>query len=130
MLLKLLGLPITASMAGWRFCVNQLIEMAEQEMLDDGPVREALLLLTLQLEEGDIDEAEYVAREAEVMRWLREIRAYKEQRARAQAGLDPADDPGGPVVVSPGGGGIQVEFHDRYARPHDRVETVADSPLP
>jgi hypothetical protein len=117
MLLKLLGLPVSVPMAGWRFCINQLIEMAEQEMLDDGPVREALLLLTLQLEEGDVDEAEYVAREAELMQWMREIRAYKEQRARAQAGLEPADDPGGPVVVSLGGGGFQVEFHDQYERP-------------
>ena len=130
MLLKLLGLPITVPMAGWRFCINQLIEMAEQEMLDDGPVREALLLLTLELEEGGIDEAEYVAREAELMRWLREIRAYKEQRTRAHASLDPADDPGGPVVVSLAGGGFQVEFHDQYERPNDRAETPANLPRP
>ena len=105
MLLKLLGLPITAPVAGLRFCMTQLIDMAEQEMLDDAPVREALLLLTLQLQEGEIDDAEYGAREAEIMKWMREIRAYKEARARAQAGLAPADETDGPAVVTMGRGG-------------------------
>jgi hypothetical protein len=113
MLLKLLSLPVSVPVAGFRFCISQLVEMAEQEMLDDGPVREDLLLLTLQFEEGEIDEGEYARREAELMRRLREIRAYKEQHARAQAGLEPDDAPSGPVVVrvSPGSDFV-VEFND------------------
>jgi hypothetical protein len=115
LLLKLLALPVSVPVAGFRFCLSQLIDMAEQEMLDDAPVREALLLLILQMEEGDIDDVEYQAREAELMQQLREIRTYKEQRARAQAGLAPADDEGGPAVISvDGGGGFVVEFHDQY----------------
>lgn len=119
MLLKLLALPVSAPVSGLRFCIQQLVDMAEQEMLDDAPVREALLLLTLQLEEGDIDDAEYAAREAELLQQLRAIRASKEQRARAQAGLvGPLDEQRGPTVYSVGsGGGLVVEVHDQYGRP-------------
>jgi len=114
MLLKLLGMPVSVPVVGIRFCISQLVEMAEQEMLDDGPLREELLLLTLQFEDGDIDEDEYAGREAELMRRLREIRAYKEQRARAQAGLDPDVAPPGPVVVSvSAGSGFVIEFQDQ-----------------
>lgn len=114
MLLKLLGLPVSVPVAGFRFCIDQLVAMAEQEMLDDGPVREELLLLTMQFEDAEIDEDEYTRREAELLRRLREIRAYKEQRARAQAGLDPDDVPSGPAVVHVGAdSGFVVEVHDR-----------------
>jgi hypothetical protein len=118
MLLKLLALPVSAPVSGLRFCIQQLVDMAEQEMLDDAPVREALLLLTLRLEEGDIDDAEYAAQEAELLRQLRAIRASKEQRARAQAGLAPLDEQHGPTVFSAhSGGGLVVEIHDQYGPP-------------
>lgn len=114
MLLKLLGLPVSVPVAGIRFCIAQLVAMAEQEMLDDGPVREELLLLTMQFEDGEIGEDEYTRREADLLRRLREIRGYKEQRARAQAGLDPDDAPSLPAVVHVGAdSGIVVEVHDR-----------------
>ena len=77
MLFKLLALPVSAPLSGVRFCLNQLVEMAEQEMLDDAPVREALLLLTLQVEEGDIDDVEYVVREAELLQQLRGQRRWR-----------------------------------------------------
>jgi hypothetical protein len=118
MLLKLLALPVSAPVSGLRFCIQQLVDMAEQEMLDDAPVREALLLLTLQVEDGAIDDAEYVVREAELLQQLRAIRAYKEQRARAQAGLAPTDEQRGPAVYSGGSGvGLVVEIHDQYGQP-------------
>lgn len=113
MLLKLLGLPVTVPVAGFRFCISQLVDLAEQEMLDDGLLREDLLLLTMQFEDGEIDEEEYAGREAELLHRLRELRAYKEQRARAHAGLDPNDVPSGPAVVNVGpGSGFIVEFQD------------------
>jgi hypothetical protein len=129
MLLKLLGLPVTVPVAGFRFCLNQLIELAEQELLDDTPVREALLLLTLQLEEGDIDEAEYRDREAELMVRLREIRAYREQRARGAAGLPPTDESGGPALRASGGGFV-VELHDQYGPGDDPARRAPDGSRP
>jgi Gas vesicle protein G len=79
---KLLALPVTAPMAGIRFCLDKVVEFAENEMNDEEPVKEALLELALDLEEGRIDDAAYRQREAELLARLREIRDYAKQRAR------------------------------------------------
>ena len=95
MLLKLLGLPFSVPAAGMRFVFNTLIETAEAELLDDGPVKEELLLLQMQLEEGEIEEDDFAAREAVLFQRLREIRAYREQKYREQlaaAGLLAEED--------------------------------------
>ena len=100
MLFKLLGLPFTAPAAGMRFVFNTLLETAEAELMDDGPVKEELLLLQMRLEEGEIDEEEFAEREAVLFQRLREIRAYREQKYRDQlaaAGLlaEEEDEPEG-----------------------------------
>src|SRR5437660_7449132 len=97
MLLKLLGLPLSLPAAGLRFCFNQIIQAVDAELLDDAPVKEALMLLQLQLEEGEIEEDEFQEREAELFRRLREIRAYREARAREQA-AEQGEDQGGVVI--------------------------------
>ena len=101
MLLKLLGLPVSLPIAGVRFCLNQIAEIADAELTDDAPVKEELLLLQLQLEEGEVTEEEYVEREAAIMRRLREIRAYREQRLRELREEQPEDlETGARVTVS------------------------------
>ena len=50
----------------------------------------------MQLELGDIDDAEYVRREAELMARLREVRAWRERLGKGVQG--------GPVKVSGGSG--------------------------
>lgn len=77
---KLLGAPITLPMAGMKFVFQQVADLADAELNDESVVHEQLLLLQLQLEEGEVDEDEYVPREAELMARLREIKA----RQRAQ----------------------------------------------
>lgn len=106
MLFKLLGLPFSVPAAGLKFVFNTLVETAEAEMTDDGPVKEALLELQLQLEEGEIAEDEYAAREAVLFQRLREIRAYRDARVqeqlaalRAQQGLDEDADDRPRVVI-------------------------------
>jgi hypothetical protein len=79
-LFKLLGLPFSVPAAGVRFVFNTLVQTAEAELLDDGPVKEQLLLLQMQLEEGEIEEDEFAAREVVLFQRLREIRAYREQK--------------------------------------------------
>jgi Gas vesicle protein G len=79
---KLLGAPISLPMAGMKFVFQQLADLADQELNDEGVVREQYLLLQVQLEEGEIDEDEYGVREAELLARLREITARK----RAAAG--------------------------------------------
>ena len=81
-LFKLLGLPFSLPAAGVKFVFNQLIETAEQEMMDDGPVKEALLELQMKLEEGEISEEVFAETELVLFQRLREIRAYREQKFR------------------------------------------------
>jgi hypothetical protein len=77
MLFKLLGLPFSLPAAGLKFVFQQVADLADHELYDESVVHEQLLLLQVQLEDGEIDEDDYVAREAELMVRLREIRARK-----------------------------------------------------
>jgi hypothetical protein len=70
-------------MAGMKFVFQQIADMADQELNDEGSVRDQLLLLQVQLEEGDIEEDEFAEREAELFARMREIKARK--RAEAEA---------------------------------------------
>ncbi len=88
MLFKLLGAPFTLPGAGMKFIFNQIADMANQELDDESVLREDLLLLQVQYEEGDIDDDEYAEREAELMVRLRQIKARK----RAQAEQVPLDE--------------------------------------
>ena len=44
---KLLMLPYSLPAAGIKYCIRQVIDMAENEMLDDNAVKEELMLLSL-----------------------------------------------------------------------------------
>ena len=52
---KLLAMPYTLPQAGIGYCFDKIIELAETEYYDDATVKEELLRLHLQLEEGEID---------------------------------------------------------------------------
>jgi hypothetical protein len=85
---KLLMLPYSLPAAGIKYCLRQVIDMAEQEMMDDTAVKEDLMLLNLRFEEGEIDEAEFRRQEAPLLARYSEIRAYRKQLAEEQlAGL-------------------------------------------
>jgi hypothetical protein len=79
----LLSLPLS----GLKFVFRTLRQVAEEQYTDTGPIKERLLELQLQLESNEITEAEYVQREAEILRELREI----ENRKRELAGLPPEE---------------------------------------
>jgi hypothetical protein len=85
---KLLGAPISLPVAGVKFVFQQLADLADQELNDEGTVRDQFLLLQVQLEEGDIDEDEYGVQEAVLLARLREIKA----RTRAAADEAAVDD--------------------------------------
>lgn len=84
-LFKLLALPITAPAAGIRYCIEKVVEYAEHEANDEEPVREQLLELQIELEDGRVTEDEYVEREAVILARLREIREQRRQMAREEA---------------------------------------------
>jgi hypothetical protein len=99
-LFKLLALPITAPAAGIRYCIEKVVDYAEQQLTDDGPVREQLLELQIELEEGRVTEDEYTEREAVLLARLREIRELRRQMAREQADASaPADGETRTVVI-------------------------------
>ena len=88
---KLLRLPYSLPAAGIRYCFNTVLEMAEQEMLDETPVKEALILLNMRLEEGEVDEAEFRRQEAPLLAQFSAIRAYRKQVAEEQRAASVAD---------------------------------------
>jgi hypothetical protein len=84
-LLKLLTLPLSAPIAGIRYCLEKVAEVAEREMWDEEPVREQLILENQAFEEGRIDEETFRAREGELLARLREIKEHRRELARADA---------------------------------------------
>lgn len=83
MLFKLLGLPISAPVGGFKFIMRTLADLAERELYDEGRIREEYLLLQLRLDEGEITEEQFVAEEKEIMARLRAARARREQASRS-----------------------------------------------
>ncbi len=94
LLSNILFFPVTGPVAGIRWSLNKVIQVAEEELTDDTPVKQELMELQMQLELGDIDDAEYVRREGELMARLREVRAWRERLGKSV--------PGGPVRVAGG----------------------------
>lgn len=82
MLLKLLGLPVTLPAAGIRFALEKVAEMAEAELNSEEPIKQELLEMQIELEEGRIDERAYVARETVLLARLRELRERQREAAR------------------------------------------------
>ena len=91
---KVVFFPITGPVAGIKWSLNKVIQVAEEELTDDAPVKQELMELQMKLELGDITDDEYVEREAVLMARLREVRAWREKFGKATAG--------GPVRVARG----------------------------
>lgn len=76
---------------GWNFIMRTLLKVAEEQWTDDTPLKEQLLALQVQLEEGDITEDQYLEAEAAILRGIREI----QRRKIELAGGDPDEFEGG-----------------------------------
>jgi hypothetical protein len=83
-LLKLLTLPITLPAAGIKYCFAKVIEVAEAEYNSEEPVKEELLRLQIELEEGRLEEDAYVAQERVLLARLRELRDRRKQQMREE----------------------------------------------
>jgi|SRR5690606_6034301 len=84
--------PVTGPVAGVRWSLDKVRSAVEQELTDDTPVKEELMALQMGLELGEIDDDEYLAREAELMQRLRDVRAWREEFGMGTSG--------GPVRVA------------------------------
>jgi hypothetical protein len=94
LLSNLLFFPINGPVAGIRWSLRKVQQVVEEEITDDSSIKQELMELQMKLELGDIDDAEYVEREAQLMERLRDVRAWRERLGRSV--------PGGPVRVSSG----------------------------
>ncbi|HEU5208549.1 MAG TPA: gas vesicle protein GvpG [Longimicrobiales bacterium] len=111
LLKHLLFWPYTGPRFLTEFALNQVEGVVREELTDDSAVKAELLELQLQLELGDIDDDEYVAREAVLMQRLREIRDWRERLGMGVSGgpvrvqRDPAEEgAAGDVRTDPGTG--------------------------
>jgi hypothetical protein len=86
LLKHLLFWPVTGPSFLTRFSLEKVEGAVRTELTDDTPVKRDLMELQMQLELGDIDDDEYVEREAELMSRLRDVRDWREQFGMATAG--------------------------------------------
>ena len=87
--------PFLGPVWGARWSLEKVDRVVREELTDDTPIKEDLMALQLQLEMGEIDDAEYVRREAEIMQRLREVREWREKFGMSTGG--------GPVRVAGSG---------------------------
>ena len=94
LLTNLIFFPVTGPVAGIKWTLGKIQQVVDEELTDDTPIKQELMELQMQLELGDIDDEEYVRREAELMTRLRDVRAWRERLGKGVSG--------GPVKVSGG----------------------------
>src|SRR3954470_12879636 len=80
--------PVWAS----KWTLDKVDRVVREQRTDDTPIKEDLMTLQMQLETGEIDDPEYVRREAEIMQRLRDVREWREQFGMSTGG--------GPVRVA------------------------------
>ena len=68
---------LLAPLSGFNFIMRTLRRVAEEQWTDDAPLKEQLLALQVQLEEGEITEEEYVEAERAILRGIRDIQRRK-----------------------------------------------------
>jgi hypothetical protein len=87
--------PFLGPIWGTKWTLDKVDRVVREELTDDTVIKEDLMALQLKLEMGEIDDDEYVRREAEVMKRLREVREWREQFGMSTSG--------GPVRVADSG---------------------------
>ena len=95
LLTNILLAPFLGPVWGAKWTLDKVDRVVREELTDDTPIKEDLMKLQMQLEMGEIDDAEYVKREAEIMARLREVREWREKYGMSTGG--------GPVRVAGSG---------------------------
>jgi hypothetical protein len=92
LLTNILLAPFLGPIWGTKWTLDKVDRAVREELTDDTPIKEDLMALQLQLETGEIDDAEYVRREIEIMQRFREVREWREKFGMSTSG--------GPVRVA------------------------------
>lgn len=110
----LLFWPVTGPSFLARYSMEKVLDTAKHELTDDAPIKEELLTLQMRLELGEIEEHDYLAREAELMDRLRDVRAWREE-----------------FGMSAGGGPVRVASDEPVAQsPDEGASGDAGDPTP
>ena len=94
LLTNILLAPFLAPIYGTKWTLDKVDRVVREQLTDDTPIKEDLMALQTQLEMGEIDDAEYVRREAQLMQRFREVREWREKLGMPTSG--------GPVRVAEG----------------------------
>ena len=117
----LLFWPVTGPMFLMNFSFDKIAGVVQEELTDDTQIKSDLMELQLLLELGDIDDDEFVRREAQIMLRLREIREWRERfgmgvsggpvRVQAQDRIaeEEAEEERAPQVASPSD--VTIDFN-------------------
>lgn len=92
LLSSILLAPFTGPIDGTMWTLDKVQRAVREQLVDDTPIKEDLMRLQLELEAGEIDDDEYLVRETDIMRRLRDVREWRERFGMASAG--------GPVRVA------------------------------
>ena len=92
LLSSILLAPFTGPIDGTMWTLDKVQRAVQEQLVDDTPIKEDLMRLQLDLEAGEIDDDEYIMREGEIMKRLREVREWRERFGMATSG--------GPVRVA------------------------------
>ena len=92
LLTNILLSPFLGPIWGTKWTLDKVDRVVREQLTDDTPIKEDLMALQLQLEMGEIDDAEYVRREADLMQRFREVREWREKLGMSTSG--------GPVRVA------------------------------
>lgn len=92
LLSSILLAPFTGPIDGTMWTLDKVQRAVQEQLVDDTPIKEDLMRLQLELDAGEIDDDEYLVREADVMRRLREVREWRERFGMTTSG--------GPVRVA------------------------------
>jgi cytochrome c-type biogenesis protein CcmH/NrfG len=68
---------LLAPFSGFNFVMRTLRRVAEEQWTDDAPLKEQLLELQVQLEDGSLTEDQYLEAEAVILREIREVQRRK-----------------------------------------------------
>ena len=98
----LLFMPID----GIKFVFRTIMKTAEEQYLDDAPIKEQLLELQVRFDNGEVTEDVYAEEQAAILRALREV----QHRKMEMAGVDPTTQ--GPLSgkVDKDGSGVDVHM--------------------
>ena len=86
LLTNILLAPFLGPIWGTRFTLDKVDRVVREQLTDDTPIKVDLMALQLQLETGEIDDGEYVRREAEIMQRFREVREWREEFGMSTSG--------------------------------------------